>query len=542
MNKFLSPEELWQSYDITGSLDVETLQTDEFGDYVYQQVMFSGQKYQDGTCKIFGVLAYGKNMTFPAPCVLLVHDFGGRIDFSYIDYFLHLGVAVFMCDYSGIREGERHTIFPDSKQHMNHIYNTDPDITRGVDNSVWIGDTLIFRHALKFLKSQPHIDTKNIGVVSFGLGSIIGFHLASCEPDLKFCCNFHYGGWRDFENISKELDSDMARYLLVVAPQVYSPIAKVPLFLLGSTNTTTGDCDKIFDTFARCNGSISNLIYLSPNYISTVDHLATQNLQIIIKEYLQGKTISQPPTPHIDCSTVLDDLLVLCEVEQEYKAKSVKLYYCQGDNPPHLRSYQCVEMVLRSDGKYVGNLSLSSSLKVVLFANVEYENGYTITSNQLKVAPFGSVSKTHSVITLGKTDSFFPLGTLNFPKANQFFCDKNLTVSEKSALDIYGVSAPRLATFALSDPTLEKTDKTILLQVCCDLPQQIRLMLSVGDSHEANFSAQINLLGGDFWQKIMLSPQDFSSADMATLDSFEECHLLFFTSEYDFYISNMSMI
>lgn len=542
MNNFLSPEDLWNSFDLSGALDEEILQTDVFGDFVYEQVMFSGQKYQDGTCKIFGVLAYGKSQKKPMPCVMLVHDFGGRVDYSYIDYFLNLGVAVFMCDYSGARDGERHTIFPDSKREMNFCFNDAPDLSRGIENSVWMGDTLIFRHALKFLRSQSFIDLKKIGVVSLGLGSIIGFHLAFCEPDLKFCCNFHYGGWRDFDTTIKQLDSDMAKYLLVIAPQVYSPLAKVPIFLLGSTNTTTGDSDRIFDTFARCNGLVSNFLYLAPNRIATVDHLATRNLRLIINQFLLDAAITLPFAPTLKYTIEENSISVSCEIEDDCHARSVKLFYCQGENPPHLRGYKSITLIQTHDGKFVGNISVSSALPTIMMANVMFQNGYTITSNQQKIPAFGNEFKSHSVISAGERETFFPLGTMNFPNANQFFAERSLTVSRPCAFGLMGVCAPRIASFAFADPTLEKKDKTILIQIYSDLPQQIRLLLSTGDSHYAHFSTTISLVGGELWQKILLEPSDFVDSQMAGLDSFEDCKLMFFTSEYDFYISNMAMV
>lgn len=542
MKDFLSPADLWSQFDIPENPEYQTLQTDEFGEYVYEQILLSGHAYGDGTCKIFGVYAYAKNAAKAMPCVLLVHDFGGRVDFSYIDYFLHLGFSVFMPDYSGYREGERHTIFPPSRDHMNICNNSDADINRDIKYSVWIHDTLIFRYSLAFLRSRKEINSEKIGAVSLGLGSIIGFQLAFCEPTLALSVAFHYGGWRDFESISKELDFDKAKYLLLVAPQVYSQIAKVPIFLLGSTNARCGDSDKIFDTFARCNGSVSNFMYLSPNYISTVDHLATRNLRLLLNQYLASSHTEVPMPPHLEYSIEGDELFVTCEVPQEFAAKSVKLFFTQGENSCHTRAYKFINLVATSDGTFVGNLNLSTALSTTMIANVEFLNGFTITSNQCKVQPFGNVLKKHGVITLGGRDSFFPLGTLNFPNANQFFREKSQVLSQPMAYGIVGVSAPRIATFALADQTLEKENKTLLIQIYSDLPQKIRLLLSVGEAKEATFSTTIDLVGGEFWQKILLDPSNFIEAGLKPLGSFENCTLAFFTSDYDFYISNMSLV
>ncbi len=542
MKDFLSPDDLWSQFEIPEEISYQTLQTDEFGEYVYEQIMLSGHKYEDGTCNIFGVFAYAKNATAAMPCVVLVHDAGGRVDFSYIDYFLHLGFSVFMPDYYGYREGERHTIFPPSRNHMNYASNTAEDISRDIENSVWIHDTLIFRYAIQFLRNQKNIDPSKIGVVSFGLGSIVGFQLAFCEPTLALSVNFHYGGWRDFEKISRELDFAKAKYLLLVAPQVYAPIAKVPLFLLGSTNTRTGDSDKIFDTFARFNGSISNFLYLSPNYISTVDHLATRNLRLLLNQFLLQSHTSVPMAPHLEYSIEGEELFVSCDASQDFAAKSVKLFFTQGDNPSHTRAYKYVSLIETEKGTFVGNLNVSSALSVTMIANVEYLNGYTLTTNQIKVPAFGNNIKKHGTITLGGRDSFFPLGTLSHPNANQFFKEKSQVVSATMAYGLTGVSAPRIATFALADQNLEKSNKTILLQLYSDIPQKIRLLLSTSENLEADFSTTIELVGGELWQKILLDPADFTDAELKPLDNFENCTLIFFMSDYDFYISNMSLV
>ncbi len=541
MNTFLTPEELWKEFDISGPLEETTLHTDQFGEYEYQQVTFAGQRLSGGVCRIFGVFAYPTNAKGKLPCVLLVHDRGGKIDFSYIDYFLNLGVAVLMCDYSGKRDGERHTIFPPSHEHLNNAKNQPDDISLPLADTRWINTTLIFRHALKFIRTRNNINLKKIGVVSLGLGSITGFHLALCEPDLAMCCNFHYGGWRNFEEMSKEMDAHTAKYLLGVAPQIYSPLAKVPLFLLGSTNTDMCDSDRCFDTMARASGVVPNFLYLSPNYISTVDWRATRNLRLLLNQYLLDAHITIPSSPELSFTIEDGEVFLECQTEPQDKVYSIEVHFAQGENTPHLRAYQKTTLVHAGEGRYVGTLDGSSSLATYAFCNVKFICGYAISSNLLKIPPFGDSLKKKTLLSDGTNGGFFPLGTLSNPNANQFFTKSNV-VASVGAYDLKGIGAPRLATFAIGEATLETADKSMSLQIYSALPQQVRLVLMASQNSDLSFSVTIDLVGGELWQKVILDPSDFVGADMQSPTDFQYAKLMFFNSEYDFLISNISFV
>lgn len=543
MKGFRSPAELWSELDITGPLCEEVIQTDEFGDYLYHQVMFSGRQRDDGEVKIFGVYAHNKNLTKPAPCALLVHDFGAGIDFSYIDYFLSLGVSVLMCDTYGERAGERHTIFPPSLEHCNFAKNNAEDLTRDLDSSVWINTTLIFRYALKFLRTRQFVDIKKIGVFSFGLSSIVGFHLSFCEESLALCCNFHYGGWKGYDQHFMAIDSENAKYLMAVAPQAYSPIAKVPLFLLGSTNSQIADSDRIFDTFARCNGEVDNFFYLSTNYIATVDFFATTNLKLLIAKYLTDvSTQTLPAPPFLKVESENDVHIASLTCDSDDKIKNATLFYAEGFEQPQVRCYHSVPLAFVSDKSCCSVVELSPSLGGILHASVEFESGFTLTSNIVKITPFGEDTKYTGTICGGSTDCIFPLGSLAFPKANVFFSAEQQPTISVGAFDINGIFCPRLATFGIGKPTLKRKNKSLSVQLFSQLPQAIRLVVSGVVEHSTSYSATINLVGGEMWQKVILDPKDFTSSEMESLASFQDCKLMFFVPEYEFLLLSISLV
>ena len=547
MELFISAEELWEKVDMSGQLDEDVVQVDEFGDFIYKQIYFNSIKFKDGVCRNFGVFAYPKSIVKPMPCILLIHDFGAKIEYSYMDYFLNLGIAVFMVDSFGNVNSNsenidtRHTIFPPSHSYLNYHAERVDDDTLPLEDSYWFNMTLIQRHALKYLRSNTEIDPNKIAVFSFGISSICGFQLSFCEKYLAFSCCFHYGGWKGFESLSNNIEAHKVKYIMATAPQTYSPLAKTPLFFIGSTNTDLCDSDRCFDTMARANGEVTSFLYLSPNYIHTLDHFATRNMRLILNKYLLGADIVIPTTPHLKYEITDDEILFSCISDEEFPVSSISILYTQGDKPSHLRSYVQQEMV-KVAGSYTVNIAVSSSLSTIAFANVKYSNGISISSKYLKIEPFGTGLKKTTVVCSGTDNSFFSLGALKFPKANQFFKEKNPVTMALGAFDIYGVQAPRLATFQIGNPLLLKKSKSISLQIYSENPQEIRLILSCSQSSEQSFSSNIKMVGGDLWQQIILKDTDFVSANLKYLESFEEINLMFFVSEYNFLVSNISFV
>lgn len=556
MAKIISPIELWKDVVIESETNESVLKEYEKNGIIYKEVYFNGQKKEQGVTRVYGILARPNNND-NCPCVLLCHDSNHTVDIEYIDYFAKQGFAVFMCDMYGEQEKSLYTFFPDDLVFANRKNNEDGFYQVGdeMTNTYVFQCILLQRYALNYLRQQREINVNKIGVIGIRDGSIIAWQLAHLEEYLACAVSLFYAGWREFgRNYSdsesiENLSEDKMAYIACISPQSCAQFIKTPMLYLSSSNDVLGNLDRSFDTMARINGRVSSLTYISPNEINNLDYHATMNLKVWLNVYLKDKNLDYIDKPIITVENISNQLLAKCFVEEPAMVKKVTIYYAEGNVMPAQRCYQKRELSLSGEG-FVGIIEECTSDEMLFaFANVEYTNGYTITSNFLAVEldDLGLVKNLtkQSLIYNGLMgeDTFSGITQLEDMTVSGTFIEEPTVKMKEGASGIMGITSTlNLATFKLSHPAYQgENGQILMLDLCCEEPLTVEVVAysNLGEDNSDKYVATLLTVGGPLWQNFKLQLNDFKNGVKASLDNWSEVSLLVFKCDGDFMLNNM---
>lgn len=562
MANIISPEELWHGVSLPEELDAEIRSKRESNGNVYCDVYFNGNKSGDGVTRIYGVLAYPKDRE-PLPVVMLIHDTDSSIDQSYINYFLSMNFAVFMCDMYGKADGRKYTYYPDGLNYANKEENVPSSIrtvTDSPEKTMVFEWTYVQRCAIKLLRSTPEVNGNKIAAVGIRDGAEIVWQLSYLEPDLSCSVALFYAGWgelgRSYKNDGNkqsEITNELASYVAALSPQSYAPIIKTPLLYVTASNSEVANLDRALDTMARINGEVQSLTYISPNTYDSIDVLGTRDMKLWLCEHLLDANIVLPDKPMLTLENFSNKLLAKCVLDDPLTVKSVTLYYAEGSFIPARRCYLSRQLSLSGGGDYVGSVDISSSDSFIYaFVNVEFVTGYTITSNLVNVhlsdMGFKKELQREKLVYNGlmEEDVFNAVPSIADKSANGTFVDKKSLFVKEGAGGIEGISsALGLATFKLTSPKFKGIDDELLVfDVCTDDVMSIKIYAycDLGSDVRDVHKATIATVGGPLWQNFKLQKSDFKDENNKPLSDWGDINLIYFEGDGEFIINNILWI
>lgn len=558
MVKLISPIELWQDVVIPFEPDESISREYKENGNIYQEIYFNGVKTESGVTRVFGVFAHPDNNK-KLPCILLCHDTNSSVDLTYVDYFLKMGFAVFMCDMYGVAENRKYTFYPDdiaiaNKRVAGEVFYEVKTEAKDTMTYNWI---LLQRYALNYLRSKIDIiDTEKIAVVGIRDGATIAWQLAFVEKNIACSVALFYAGWREYglnykNDASKDEVISMERtaYIAAMSPQSCAPYISTPMLYLTASNDILGNLDRAFDTMARINGSVVSQTYITPNAINNLDYLATRDLKLWLNSYLYNKVADLPDKPILSVENFSNKLLAKCIVDDVNKVKKVTLFYSEGSFVPSSRCYLMRELSLAAGG-YVGIVDISSSNQIFYaFLNVEYNSGFAVSSNFVSVA-LSELGLNKELVKenliyngLMGIDAFTGITMLEDYSAKGTFNDKPSIELVEGAGGIEGLkSSLSLSTFKLSHPAFSgESGEIFVFDVCCDNPTTISILAycNLGSEKQDKFVANVTTVGGPLWQNFKLEITDFKNANNVAIEKWRDISLLMFSSSGEFIINNI---
>lgn len=556
MMTLLSPDEIWQDIIIDESNYDESI-TKEFDSDIanYKELYFNGRKTVTGQTRIFAVLALPKKVKNPS-VILLCHDSKSSIDYEYIDFFINLGYAVFMCDTYGKSEGRKYTFYPNDIDYANKVNISDENrygisTARECATFEW---TLVNRYAFHFLKSIEEINSEKIVCVGIREGAITSWHLAYLEPELKACITLFYAGWNaygDLENVKDDdVKSKIMAYIAGFEIQSYSQIAKVPMLFLTSSNDTNTFLDKEFDTMARVNGAITSLMQVSHNRVNKIGFDGTRNLKLWLKIYLEDEDIIVPSKPILSFDSYDNNLMAKCSFDNMELVKKVNVHFAEfGKTTPYSMCWFARSLHIGGND-YIGQIDANSTTGFLYcYANVEYKNGFTISTNlvelDLNKMDIKVRSNRDNLIYNGimKYDTFTGIKGLERKRAADTFVSVRDIFVKEGADGILGISSKaNLATFKLSNSKfMGKDDELLSMDIYSKQQQTIRVLVytNFGNDNQEVYSAELLVQGGELWQNFKLKKNNFTTANNKSLEHWEGVALLMYSSKRDFVLNNL---
>ncbi len=557
----LTPSAIWGDFNITETPSVKIVGEKMQGDTVLTRILIDGRTTENGTVKIYGVVARSIQVAV-MPAVLIVQDVKNPSDDDLAVEFAKRGYYALSIDIAGYGDDrEFYTIYPDDVSYSNYYYVKDNlyEVVGDVKKTCWYEWTAVVKYAIAYLKGQSCV-TK-IGGVGIAESATPLWQVAATEDTLSASVFVMNAGWRAYDknfkfgsNGAPQFSENMMKYVAGVEPQSYSSHVKCPSLLLCAANSKEYDLDRSYDTIARIDADVYTAVDYSVSFAEHLESSALNDIFLFFGEFLinaKKRTGLLPDEVGVKCDFA--DGILETEVScDEKNLREVSLYIAEETPNPALRTYRKLSKYVQTEnGNYKFTFTpYHESGIVFLFARVKYKNGFSVSSNvaakRFKETDVKFGHKENIVYSgrISNAESVFVAG-FDGKELNSFRMEKDesnqVTVS-KGPMDIDGVFAENgLTTFKVNAKRDKPNDDALLMfdsYLVADGTLTVKLVTDIEGS-PTEYSTTINLNGGNVWHNVKLEKSRFKTEEGRILKSYEKVNSLSFKCSGKYLINNV---
>lgn len=543
MEKVLTSTVLWQDFDAEKeNLDVNVLNVVE-DEYVVKSVYFTGRKVSDGESRVFAKVCnkVGKNSK---QAVLLIDDYGKRIDDNELKFWAENGFLAMALDFAGRREKGAYTIYPQSLNYCN------ADVAKGYFQ---FGDTVreskIYEYALMCMRAVTFLlkeaKAKTISVVTIKKGARVGAIVLGTDNRITngtvvfnslYAEYPPYKAGKNGDEWSGSLEARLAyedrsqSWTTGLAPQTYAMQIKVPVYFILSANSPYVDLVSANKMFYRLNSS-SRILMLP----MVLDYIPDEYTQGIVK-WCRGSASVDDISLKKYVDNGYDNYVIL---NTKLPLSKLRLWYSRNVNG-RARNWVSAPLKKTEEG-YVAELDVyQEESSVLAFAFATGAVNYTTPLCEIQVSKPHKVKITTRSIYVGTCESnLVPLSALDV------WHGQNNTVEYTTGyLSIKGAKSTGLATFAINDPAVRRNENfTVSFDICCSVPQDLHVLAMTDFGFEnVVYKSVVKLIGDGKWQRITMEESKFKMDDGRQMSEDAKVQLLAFVADGEFIINNVFLV
>ena len=540
---------LWSDFDPhSDPLDIQVVREWQTDGIVFRYVTYHIGTFKGVKARMAAFYGFPKGSE-KVPGLLHLHGGGQRAFLHEVEFFAKQGYACLSINWGGRemedgKPGDPNTdwgVVDPTQQNVPGYFNLQPgqqylDPFESPRNNNWYLLTLGARRGLTFLEQQPEVDPERLGVYGHSMGGNLTVYVAGTDNRVKVAAPSVGGsGFRTYpwpllpEQTKHTPKGDVELFRATLGFQSYAPHIKAPLLWLGATNDFHGIMDDTYRTGALMPSE--NVRYaFTPhmNHRFTPEFAVTRPLWI--DQHLKG-TFRFPATPDSRLALSTKGGVPVFNVTPDDSMPVVQVHvYYSVDPDPQARFWRSVD-VIRGGNTWSAKLPImSSDQPLFAFANVHYG------LKEPQPVPFASPTETFAISSLMHTAA---------PKDLQ---REGVGATDTPALliddfthgfqDWYTLSPDnphhwQFWTRKITDPKWRGRPGYLLtFDVKAEKPNQLVVQLTENffrgyRGKKQDFAAVVKLGGGDQWQTISLSSDDFKAVDgEAVLSSWAEVDLL----------------
>ncbi len=389
--KVLMPGAIWKDFDATADpLDAETLYTRRAPDGHVEEIWrFTAMAREDGKVRVIARVVRAGNKGENSPVVLLVGEYHRPPDPDFALSLVKAGYTLVIPDISAVSKSER-TMFPPSLSYGEyaksgeHLYR----ITETAKDTCQYLYSVIVKRTEVFIK-------RNIGegkLILMGMGDAVEVAMQVAGSggisDALACING--SGYKEYikrnryGSASEEslvMDEERMCWLTGIASVAYAKNVKIPTFIAIGSNAHNSDVDRLSNLCALL-GSDSVRTVISPRAGDFMLPEAYESLILWLRS-VAGSTVNElPELPELKIAVKEDGrphLEAVCDPSSMIKRTT--FYYATGSYNHEVRDWHELDGVSASYSEYIATIEdYDAEAPLFAFAEVEYENGMTLTS------------------------------------------------------------------------------------------------------------------------------------------------------------------
>ena len=568
-------EALWSDFDPRSEpLDAQVVREWEKDGIVFQYVTYHIGTFKGVKARMaafYGFPKGGDKGGDKVPGLLHLHGGGQRAFLHEVEFYAGKGYACLSINWGGREMEESGPDDPNTdwgavdptQRNVPGYFNLLPgekflDPFESPRNNNWYLLTLGARRGLTFLEQQPQVDPERLGVYGHSMGGNLTVYVAGTDDRVKVAAPSAGGsGFRTYpwpllpEQRKQTPKGDLELFRATVAFQSYAAHIQAPLIWLGATNDFHGIMDDTYRTGALIpHEAVRYAFTPHMNHRFTPEFAVTRSLWI--DQHLKG-TFHFPDTPdsRLALSTPLskdgDGVPVFYATpddsmpDDSMPVARVYIYYSV-DPDPQARFWRSADAV-RKGSTWSAKLPIMSPATsdtgepLFAFANVHYR------LEEPQPVPFAPPTETFAISSLMHT-----AGPDDLQREGVRATDTPALLIDDFAdgfRDWYTLSADnphhwQFWTRKISDPKWRgQPGYRLAFDVKAEKPNELVVVLTENffrgyRGKQQDLAAVVKLAGGDPWQTVSLSADDFKAAGGENrLSSWANVDLLGLRAYYD---------
>ncbi|NLZ24983.1 MAG: hypothetical protein GX891_00780 [Clostridiales bacterium] len=550
-HKFLTPTEMWENFNpVKEPLEESVERLYEKGSLQFTEAFFTSETAEDGKVRVYIKHVKDKNWDGKRPAVLIFPNLGEKSEIDIVlETLVSHGYCAAVVDYAGfIADGKRST-FPKSLFFAEYDNAKNALGYMGVSarETPWFVWAKIARRAITYISSQSCVDADKIGVIGLAHGAQIVWLVSGIDGRIKAampiigCGGTRYEKKPAVKNSLEEQDEERC-WISGVGPETYARFVSCPLLYSTTSNSTFADVDKAWDIVSSVPYGKKGLL-ISPKTNFQIERNNFLAMMTWLDTFINGEG-RDLPMPKI--KLYVENGKLYLNLDTGEKPKAVEIYCSEGKNPPPTRDWLLLSDELKDNLVYEVDVRENADI-IYAFANVTYDDDITLSSAVVSAEPLAmGVKDIHpAVVDTSRIIYSGDMGISAFSiETFALIMDYSALTVKEGPFGIKGVSTTGgylVTTMLTKSKYAEEKDSILKMDIFSKDPREIRIQL-ISYKLNKSYTARVVLVGGELWQKVLLTAQDFKSEDGKTLSRFSDMEKAVFKNVANVIINNIIWI
>ncbi len=524
---------LWSDFDPRGEpLNVQVVREWEKDGIVFRYVTYHIGTFKGVTARMAAFYGFpeGGNRV---PGLLHLHGGGQRAFLHEVEFYAKKGYACLSINWGGREMEESGPGDPNTdwgavdptQRNVPGYFNLQPgerylDPFESPRNNNWYLLTLGARRGLTFLEQQPEVDPERLGVYGHSMGGNLTVYVAGADNRVKVAApsvggsGFRTYPWPLLPEQSKHTpNGDVELFRATLGFQSYAPHIKAPLIWLGATNDFHGIMDDTYRT-----GALMPQEDVRYAFTPHMNHRFTPEFAVArplwIDQHLKG-TFRFPAAPDSRLALSTEDGVPVFSATPDDSMPAVQVHvYYSVDPDPQARFWRSADATRKGNTWSARLPVMSSGQPLFAFANVHYG------LNKRQPVPFASPTETFAISSWMHT-----VTPEDLRRAGVKATDAPALVIDDFAhgfRDWYTLSPGnphhwQFWTRKIADPKWQgRPGYRLTFDVRAETANELVVVLTENffrpyRGKRQDFAAVVKLAGGDPWQTVSLSADDFKA-------------------------------
>ena len=507
--ELLTTKILWEGFSPSAEqLDVTVAKVVVEDKITSKKIYFTGRTFASGrkTRVCANICIPNKKST---KAVLLVSPSGRENIYQEIYDIAERGLVAMAVDIDGRTETGCGTMYPEEVGYCNAVENKDVFFFgENVRESKLYEQSLSCMRAITYLMEEEHVST--ISVVTIGHCSAVGTIV--CAQDKRVTNGvFLFGDLnidypeKDFvvdgkASLQEQFDHDdkSQAWTMGLAPQSYIMKITVPVYVVSSANSHRVDVTEVSKAFYRLNDQSSLLIV--PDLIESLDSRYIKN----VIAWCKGTTANNDH----ELSYVEENGDYFVKLQTSASLGDCAIWYCTNANS---RAKHWVRARLtQGEDCYIAKLDLyQENCNVIAFAEIAGKVTVSSTLLEIPVKRAANLKAPSRIVFTGEGDNHL----ISVTERKAWIFANAEYKRKKGYLGIVGAQGNNLATFAISDASVEKTASfAVTFDICATAKGDltVEVVCNYGTTNDT-YQAKVALHGDGKWQRVTVDCNNFMS-------------------------------